>query len=341
MSYRSKPLAIAAVAVIAIAALAACSSSKSSSPSGASSSDSPLVAAAKKEGSLVLLSSALDTQLKPTVAAFTAKYGIKVSYQSVPTSPLVTKISGEKSAGKFVEDVVGLSDHSVLDGLNTAGDLAPINDVPNWAHYPADDRDNYSAVGTILPAAIVWNTDIVKKKINGWPDVIDSQFKGKIVTLDPSTSPVAVSIYTMLEKSFGDQYLTNLAALKPTYVPSSALLVQQVASGQSSIGLLVTLSAIPAVQKTGAPIDFMIPNPTSGPLQYFGALSKGPHPSAAKLFLDFVMSTEGQGALNTGGLGVSPLSGIAGVAQAPSFFQVPNTTLGDAQTNKIKGILNP
>jgi iron(III) transport system substrate-binding protein len=336
----------AGATVLITGVIAACSSSSSggtpspgatagSSSGGASS----LVQQAKAEGNLTLLSSLVTTQLARLASGFQSEYGIKVSYESVPSSPLETKISGEESSGRFTEDVIGLSDQSVLTALNGKGDLADLTSLSNYAAFPAADKNSYSMVGSILPAGIVYNTADVKTKISSWQDAINAAYKGKIVTLDPSTSPVAVSIYTMLSKSFGSSYLTQLAALNPTFVASSSLLVQQVASGQADVGLLVTLSAVPPVKNTGAPIAWVLPGPTSGPLQYFGAVKNGPDPAAARLFMDYLLSSQGQAAVNGGGLAASPLSGVPGVIQVPADFQVPNTSLPATQVAAIKSAL--
>lgn len=340
----------AGAAMVVAGAIAACSSSSTSGTpssgstpgSGATSSSggtSSLITQAKSEGNLVLLSSLVNTQLARLASGFQSAYGIKVSYESVPSSPLETKISGEESSGRFTEDVIGLSNLSELTTLNSKGYLANLTSLSNYAAFPAADKNAYSMVGSILPAGLVYNTNDVKTKITSWQDALNAAYKGKIVTLDPSTSPVAVSIYTMLSNAFGASYLTQLAALNPTFVPSSSLLVQQVASGQADVGLLVTLSAVPPVKNTGAPIAWVLPSPTSGPLQYFSAVKNGPDPAAAQLFMDYLLSTQGQAAVNGGGLAASPLPGVPGVIQVPADFQVPDTTLSAAQTAKVKSAL--
>ena len=95
-------------------------------------------------------------------------------------------------------------------------------------------------------------------------------------------------------KVLGEDYWTRQAALKPKLFPSQAPMVDAMIRGEIGIAPLVTVLAIPLAAQ-GAPIKWFFA-PEGVPVTVFcaGIAKAAAHPHAAKLFLDWALSREGQ-----------------------------------------------
>jgi iron(III) transport system substrate-binding protein len=95
-------------------------------------------------------------------------------------------------------------------------------------------------------------------------------------------------------KVLGEDYWAKQAALKPALFPSQAPMVDAMIRGEIAVAPLVTNLAIPLTAQ-GAPLKWFFP-PEGVPVTVFssGIAKGGSHPNAAKLFLDWALSREGQ-----------------------------------------------
>src|SRR5262249_20878490 len=84
-----------------------------------------------------------------------------------------------------------------------------------------------------------------------------------------------------------------------------------------------TEGADAALVKQGAPLKFVMPDNTSGFAQYLSVSTKAPHPYAARLFADFLLTKEGNQPLAAGD-GISPLGNLPRALKKPSTFVVPD-----------------
>jgi iron(III) transport system substrate-binding protein len=90
----------------------------------------------------------------------------------------------------------------------------------------------------------------------------------------------------------------KLSALKPDMRLGHALLAELIAAGEVPVGLTVYSGNADSLKKKGAPIDWTPVEPIVGRPQAVSVASKAPHPNAAMLFVDFVLSPDGQKVLN-------------------------------------------
>jgi iron(III) transport system substrate-binding protein len=89
-------------------------------------------------------------------------------------------------------------------------------------------------------------------------------------------------------------YFRKLGAMKPDMRKGHVLLAQLVATGEIPVGLTMYQANIESIKKKGGPIDFVPVQPVIARPQAIGVAKNAPHPAAALLFLDFVLSPEGQ-----------------------------------------------
>src|SRR5262249_9281340 len=90
----------------------------------------------------------------------------------------------------------------------------------------------------------------------------------------------------------------RLAALKPGMRLGRALLAELIAAGEVPVGLPVYSGNADSVKKKGAPVEWVAVEPIVGRPQAISVAAKAPHPNAALLFTDFVLSPDGQKVLN-------------------------------------------
>jgi iron(III) transport system substrate-binding protein len=104
----------------------------------------------------------------------------------------------------------------------------------------------------------------------------------------------------------GAEYFRRLSALRPAVRRGHVLLAQLVAAGEVPVGLTAYHSNVLPLKRKGAPIDFAPVQPVVARPQGIAVTRNAPHPNAAALFVDYVLSPEGQRLLES--LGRAPAS---------------------------------
>jgi iron(III) transport system substrate-binding protein len=275
-----------------------------------------IVAQAKKEGSVTLYTSQNPLFLQDTVKAFKARYGITLTINRNVDGVLTQQVGAEESSGKVNADVVVIASLPTVLGFQKAPNLWATNEVGPDLYKRAYNRKLFGGPGkaNIVGEAILgigWNTSLYPKTIKDLPDLLDPSLKGKLGVVKP-TSPSLVDWYLWVESRFGKAFLSKLAAQQPKVYTSSLPMTQAVASGEISVGSFVATSALD-LKAQGAPINFVVPG---GRLHGWNApwwgmvLKKAPHPAAAQLLMDYLVTKEGQ-ATSQQKLGVV-LKGIPG-----------------------------
>lgn len=271
-------------------------------PAHAAGADAALVAAATKEGHLVWYSTLIVNQItRPLALAFEKKYpGISVQYSRAPSTDVALKITTEARAGRIQADV--------FDGTNT---ILPLEDaglvqpyiVESAKHYPAEFRDPKGLWTTMklyfLTAA--YNTDRVKGADipKTFDDLLNPKWAGKMAwTTDPTSAGPPGFIQNILAlkgQEKGMEYLKKFAAQKPVNVPASQRVVlDKVITGEFPLGLMVFNHHVAISAAKGAPVAWVKMEPVVSTANQISIVKGAPHPNAAKLFLEYVLSDEGQ-----------------------------------------------
>ena len=179
---------------------------------------------------------------------------------------------------------------------------------------------------------MAWNTNCAST-VGDIPDFAsNAAFKGKLGMPDPHISATVVDWYTWLEKTYGAGIIEKLAAQKPRIYGSSLTTAQAVASGEICGGPFSAGSAALDLKSKGAPIEYKLANKGNNWNSAFVGLilKQAPHPNAAQLFTNFMLSPEGQTLVNFG-LGTA-YPGIPGTTYAPP--RVPRSNdLSPAKVN--------
>jgi len=255
-----------------------------------------LIDGAKKEGALVWYMSASIEDAQAILLAFNKKYPfLKTDFFRAGSARLFNRIMNEARAGKVLFDLVavrGLETHQLVK----AGLLQPYVS-PESAAYPAGFKDSkgywvdyfnsYNVIG--------YNTQLVAREQapKSWEDLLDPKWKGKIA-LDEEN----FSWYGAMTQKWGKEktqrYMRALAKQDIQLRNGQTLIAQLMAAGEFSVAMVLA-HRIEKMKEQGAPVAWVTTlDPVTVSLHPIGIAAKAPHPNAAKLFVDFILSKDGQ-----------------------------------------------
>ena len=254
-----------------------------------------LLAGAKKEGAVIIYTSLNTQDSGPLAAAFEKKYGVRTQLWRSASERVVQRAVTEARAGRFACDVIetngpemeALYRERLLDEFRSPSfaEVAPAA-FPTHRQYVAD-RFNFFTIG--------YNTNLVKpaEVPHTYDDLLDPRFVGRI-GLEAGDIDWFGAMVTHMGEQKGLAYFRTLATMRPHIRSGHTLVGQLVASGE--IPLAVNLYNHNAERLTvqGAPIRWKALAPTFGRPNAVGVARHAPHPHAALLFADFLLSREGQ-----------------------------------------------
>jgi iron(III) transport system substrate-binding protein len=252
-----------------------------------------LIAAAKKEGMLVYYTANFAEVEQQVINAFNKRFPeIKVQMVRAPGGQLITRVRTEAAAGKLAADVVDHSDRALMLPLaDMFMDYAP----PNAADYRKDAQiaPNLWPRATLV-WAIAYNTELIKNPPKSWADITKPEYDkltGQVIAASGGTTWTRI----MFERQvLGEDYWKKQATTHPVLYPSGAPMSDSLVRGEIAVGPLL-YNAIYPKQKDGAPIKIFFP-PEGAPVNPYasGIPKTAAHPNAAKLFLNWNLSVEGQ-----------------------------------------------
>ncbi|RDW12926.1 ABC transporter substrate-binding protein [Paracoccus thiocyanatus] len=296
-----------------------------------------LVAAAQKEGKVVLYTGSAEPLVIALADAFREEYGIQMEYQRLNSSKIASRYTAEAEAGQAIADVMIVGDQLLVDAFHQRGWLADLDpaSVPGLADWPAEFKNPHSAVVTLNPHTMATNTALVPDLPKKWEDMLRPEFTGQIITVDlRSVGIVAFGAYDLLLREKGEDFLRQLGAMKVQLGSSGPAAVQQVAAGAAKLFFPCSTSQAFSMIQQGAPIEAVLPEAES----YTGVVSpaaisaKAPNPNAARLFLSFLMTEKGQQILNAET--VSPIN-APGTPELKPGFIMPDLESSEANKQKI------
>jgi len=275
------------------------------------------VQAARREGQLVLhVSESYD----PIFREFQKKFPeIKVITVSGRGSQIAQRVLAERRAGKFLADLYmsgsgtpyrHFYQRGILDPIKPVLLLPEVVDKSKWwrgEHFYHDDEGKYILAFNGVPQSyFAYNTNLVNpKEIKSYWDFLDPKWKGKIVSLDPTMGGAVSGVLTFIyhNPQLGEKFLRRfLTEMDLTATRDGRQLVNWLAVGKFSISALAPPDRVGIydAQKQGLPVNIFdsrnfkegIPLSTSsGNMAFF---NKAPHPNAAKLAINWLLSREGQ-----------------------------------------------
>jgi iron(III) transport system substrate-binding protein len=280
-----------------------------------------IVAAAKREGEVTIYSSQNPIYLADFAKKFQERYGIRVTVNRQIDSVLVQQLTAEHGAGKVNGDIYISATKAHILGAQQDQNRWAVDAVGPALFAKEYNRSIFAKPGK---AAIVginvncigWNTSQWSTRIRDFPDVLNERLKGRVGVIAPSAFSI-IDFYRWVEETYGRNYLPRLAELDPKIYPSALPMTQAIASGEITVGIFAATSALDLKQQ-GAPIDCVIAKgDKTWNISWQGiVLRRAPHPNAAQLVFNYMLTKEGQSLVQKR-LG-SPLKGVPN-----TFYVVP------------------
>jgi iron(III) transport system substrate-binding protein len=257
-----------------------------------------LLEGARKEGIVSVYHSMPAEHMTAVANAFTQKYGIKVKVWRAGSEAVVQRIVTEARAGRHEVD---LAENNSLDNeaLHREKLLQPVTSPYTRDLIAQASPAHKEWVGTAIHIWVAaYNTDKVKKEElpKSYQDLLNPRWKGRLGIEGDNYAWFNTLTTAMGEqaglKLFNDIVATNGISTRKGH----SLLTNLVASGEVPFAL-TTYSYMPeGLKKKGAPVDWIALTPTVALFQTVALMKTAPHPYAAMLFYDFLIS-DGQAVL--------------------------------------------
>lgn len=256
---------------------------------------------ARKEGKLVWYSTLIVDQLvRPMKAAFEKEYPfIQIEFFRGNSERVAQKVIEEYQARRYDVDVV---DGTVTPAMVRKAGFMQRFFSPYLAEYPPELRDpqGYWGVSNLYFMTLGYNTRMVKPSEvpKSWEDLLNPRWRGEIIwsTSRGSGAPVFIgNVLAAMGQEAGMAYLEKLTKQKIAKSTASArALLDLVIAGEYPLALNIFSHHAVISRKAGAPSEWQPIEPVAAPVHTMGLPNNSPHPHAAMLFIDFVLSKKGQ-----------------------------------------------
>jgi iron(III) transport system substrate-binding protein len=286
--------------------------------------------AASAQQKLFVYTSMKESMIGDLKTAFAKKHAdIKVDFQSAGAGKLMAKIAAERESGKIMADVLWTSEVPDFYQMKAQGLLLPylpteLKQILN----PLPDYDGSFTAVRLGTLGIAYNTRLIKEAPKTWTDVQKPAFKGAYGIANPALSGTAYMSVAVLSKAFGWGYFEALRANGAKMGKGSGQVVDDTASGDLLASLAVDYITLDKVDK-GATLALVYPPEMLVIPSPIAIIRNSPNVEAAKKFVDFVLSKDGQTIIaNEGTLPVR------GDVTVPARYKLP--TVADAMKRAMK-----
>jgi iron(III) transport system substrate-binding protein len=255
------------------------------------------VDAARQEREVVWYTAMTTPDAEPLRKAFQARYPfVQVTILRQPGEKIRTRILTEARAGKHLWDVVSFN-HLDMDALDREGLLAAYASPESRTGFPAgavDPRGHWAAI-YVRQFVIGYNLKAVPaaEAPKRWEDLLEPRWKGKFA-MDEDESEWYAAMLDVLGRERGTAFMRALARQNPQLRRGHSLLSKLLVAGDFPLAL-VHAAEVEEAKRSGAPVEWareLDPIITS-PSQV-AVSARAPHPGAARLFVDLLLSVEGQ-----------------------------------------------
>jgi iron(III) transport system substrate-binding protein len=256
-----------------------------------------LLAGGVQAADLVIYTSQPNEDAQATVDGFkAANPDVDVEWVRDGTPKIMAKLMAEIEAGNPVADVLLISDTVTLERMKQGGQLLAYKS-PEAANFDAAlyDADGHYHSTKLITTGIMYNTQAAMKPTS-WADLAKPEAKGLVAMPSPLTSGAALIHAQTLAAvdSLGWDYYSQLKANEAVASGGNGAVLKSVASGEKAYGVVVDYMPIREKAK-GAPVEFVFPTEgVSAVTEPVGILSTSKNQEAAKKFIDFILSEDGQ-----------------------------------------------
>lgn len=276
-----------------------------------------LVAAAQKEGSFTLYTSFAEKDLPTLTVAFEKKYGIKVNVWRAGSEKVLQRTLIEAAAKRHEVDAVH-SSALEMETLHRERILQPVVSPHSTELIAGALRPHGEWVATYLSVWVqAYNTSAIRKQdLPGtFQDLLDPRWKGKL-GIEANVPEWYSAVVLHMGEQKGIKFFRDLVGRNGISVRRGhSLLNNMVIAGEVPLALTVYHFMPEAAKRRGAMIDWFVLEPAVARTSGIGITRRAPHPHAALLFYDYMLSTEAQELL-------------VSIEYAPTHAKVPSPLAG-------------
>jgi iron(III) transport system substrate-binding protein len=268
----------------------------------ATATNEALLDAAKREGEVVYYASMNLSEANAIIAEFEKRYPfIKVKLNRTGSEKLLAKVMTEYRAKKLPADVIQTVEFS-MHLFNRSGVLSRYIPRDN-SQYPSEFKEEgFWTTVYYNPYVVAYNTKLVPRQSvpKRYEDLLDPKWKGKMM-MDGTKADWFAGILQIMGQERGLKFMRDLSKQQPSLREGHELLAQLVAAGEGSMDVNIPIASVERMKERGAPIDWTAVGSAPSIMVGIGLSSQAAHPNAAKLYMDFVLSREGQKLMRTPG----------------------------------------
>jgi iron(III) transport system substrate-binding protein len=264
----------------------------------AAAADGIDIAAAKKEGKVVLYTSAPLSAAQKFVNAFQEKYGITVELFRTGGVQVLRRFLMEQEAGHAGADVLVTSDLAAANDLKAKGMFIPfkpagLDQVPESIR----DADSHFVPQRVSIISIYGRTDMVPpaEMPKTWDDLLNPKFKGKLVMTNPSFTSLQLAVVAMLSRARGWEFFERLNKNDVMVVQGNEQALNLVKTGERPIAAGADSQYANIARLAGHKIENVFPADGTFAIPSMTAVVKGAkNPNAAKLLAEYTLSLEAE-----------------------------------------------
>ncbi len=271
------------------------------------------VTAAKKEGIVVLYGATGVAQARdPFIKAIKERFGISLEVTIAGGAQLTTKLLNERRAGIYTADVYMGGAATILNDLIPRNILEPIEpylilpevkepsawfggNLPYWEK----QKVSLATLASIPSGETAINISLLKpEEFTSYRDLLKPNLKGLIAMSDPTSAGAGNAWFNLAARLVGEDYLKELVKQDLVITRDFQLMSEWIARGKYAVAIGVNPGGIRSLIKDGAPLYLLPPfkegvniGPAGG---IVAPVNQNPHHNATKVFINWVLSKEGQ-----------------------------------------------
>ena len=257
--------------------------------------DPKLIEGAKKEGEMIWYTTMTLDQSKQVVDRFQQKYPfIKPELFRTGGGPILNKILTEARGGRYAWDVVVGRGEMVLPLMEKKLLASYFSPEAKMIDSDLVDKEGYWTAYYINAYVLGYNTKLVKKDDvpKTYEALLDPKWKGRQISVDTEAYGMLQGLIGLWGKEKAVAYFKRLAAQDAVPKRGNTERVQLAVAGEYPL-ILAYNQTIERMTQRKAPIDWVPLEPAVVQVNPAMLAAKAPHPNAARLFLDFILSKEG------------------------------------------------
>jgi iron(III) transport system substrate-binding protein len=255
-----------------------------------------LIEGAKREKELTFYSSIPPEDIAALVSAFDKKYGVKVKVWRSDSEGILQRIISEARARRFEVDVVAGSS-SALEPLYRENLLQEVKSPHLAGIIPEAIAPHRQWVAVYLSMFVqAYNTDLIRKDSlpKTFYDLLRPQWKDRL-GIEAEDYDWFARVVMDLGEAQGLRLFRDIVASNGISVRKGhSLLTNLVVAGEVPLALTAYGFSAEQAKRRGAPLDWFVIPPAIARPTAEGLARNAPHPHAAVLFFDFLISEEGQ-----------------------------------------------